>query len=182
MPPALWYKDAIALATVVIATATVVNLFVSIFLWRATAGATRITRDIFEASHRPYLGVTQIDTELDAANQRMKIVCHARNFGSIPAHNVEIIKGQNLINGVPVKYPHPTKFGKFSVFPGAPHFLNFFLRGPHPLATLPTANLELHVTLRYEGLNGKGYRYHQESMYHPETGQFVPLKEVSSEE
>jgi hypothetical protein len=181
LPPPHWYKDAIALSTVFIAIATGVNLVVSFFLWRSTAGATKVTRDMFLASQRPYVGIPTYDTHWDANTKTFKFVGHARNFGSIPAQNVGVLKSEIVVDGVPVDRPTPTKFGKFTIFPETPHYLNFFLTSKAAVMVLPE-RLEIHITLRYEGLNGKGYRYEQEALYHEQTGQFIALKEISTEE
>ena len=55
--PLSWDGRATTISTIIIAGAAVVNLIVAILLWKTTINSTKITRDIFEASHRPYVGV-----------------------------------------------------------------------------------------------------------------------------
>jgi hypothetical protein len=177
MPPDPWYKDAIALSTVIIATATVVNLLVSIFLWRATANATNITRKIYEAANRPYVGIPTIDTTLDPPNGTVSFICQVRNFGSIPAFEVDILDSRVTVDDKPLNATIEP-FGTHAIFPDSQVFHNFsFTNAPDAEQVLATRRLEIQITLEYKGVNENKYRYEYHSRYHPAARQFMPIRE-----
>src|SRR5260370_21032309 len=178
-----WYCDPMTLATVVIAGAAIVNLLVSFMLWRATANATDITKKIFEASHRPYIGIPQVDTNFDPINHPLQFVCVTKNFGSIPAHDVEVLETQVIRNGEPVNLDRD-EFGKFSVFPQSQTFHQVNIRNViNPAHALRNDRIELRVEFRYKGAYEKYYRYKYRALYNPQgPGQFVQLGEDASEQ
>ena len=180
MPPDVWYKDAIALSTAIIAAATVVNLLVSIFLWRATANATNVTRKIYEAANRPYVGIPTVDTTLDTPNARVSFVCQVRNFGSVPAFEVDILDSRVTVDDNSLNATIEP-FGTHAIFPDSQVFHNFsFTNAPDAERVLATRRLEIQVTLEYKGVNKDKYRYEYHSRYRPTTGQFMPIRERSA--
>ena len=60
MPSVAYWEDQITVATLVIAASTVVSLIVSVLMWNAMRRQTQLTQDIFEAAHRPYVGVLKL--------------------------------------------------------------------------------------------------------------------------
>jgi hypothetical protein len=88
-----WFRDPITGSTVMIAFATVVNLLISGFLWRATKEAVdvskrsvEISRKVFEAANRPYVGVENLEVQRNEATKNLRIRTTFKNFGSIPAY------------------------------------------------------------------------------------------------
>jgi hypothetical protein len=51
---------------VIIAVATVVNLIVSGGLWRTTVKSLQVTRDVFFAANRPYVGIEAMRAQIGA--------------------------------------------------------------------------------------------------------------------
>ncbi|HYX30309.1 MAG TPA: hypothetical protein VE863_17345 [Pyrinomonadaceae bacterium] len=167
-------------ATVVIAVATVVYTFATILLFITTSRNTRITRDIFEAAHRPYIGIAEVNTTVAPNGNAVDFECAMRNFGTIPAHNVEILDASLSINGNPANLGR-LEFGRFSVFPTSQHFFQVNVHNaPNANAILRFSRLELRISLRYEGLAEKKYTYGYHAVYNPIAGQFTPLKEEST--
>jgi hypothetical protein len=81
-------SDPVTLATVVIAIATVVNVIVSWFLWKATHRTANVTQNIFEAAHRPYL-MSVLSADWRVEQQRFNFNTEIRNFGSVPARKLK---------------------------------------------------------------------------------------------
>ena len=102
------------------------------------------------------------------------------NFGTIPAHNVEILDASLTINGNPANRGR-LEFGRFSVFPTYQHFFQINIHeAPNCQAILRFSRVELRISLRYEGLAEKKYTYGYHAVYNPTVGQFTPLKEEST--
>lgn len=80
-----WYHDPITVATIVIAFATVANVFSSFFMWWATQRNVAVTRDIFEAGYRPQVGIVGVQTSLDTHNKRVQFIVTLKNYGNLPA-------------------------------------------------------------------------------------------------
>ena len=89
-PPKPWYRDPMVSSTVVIASATVVNLFVSCGLWISTKDSVDVTRAIFETANRPYVGLQGVGIVPDSDKSGgVSIVETIRNFGTVPAYNFD---------------------------------------------------------------------------------------------
>lgn len=180
MPPGPWYEDAIALSTVIIATATVVNLLVSIFLWRATANATNVTRKIYEAANRPYVGIPTVDTTLDPPSGTVSFICQVRNFGSVPAFEVDILDSRVTVDDEQLNATVGL-FGTHAIFPDSHVFHNLsFTNAPNAGHILATQRLEIQITLEYKGVSENKYRYEYHSRYQPDLHQFMPIRERST--
>src|SRR5437867_3356201 len=93
-------SDPMTVATIIIAAATVVYSVLTVLLFITTVKNTSITRQIFEAAHRPYLGIPEVNTTVAPTNDAVQFECGIRNFGSIPAHNIEVLDNALSINGV----------------------------------------------------------------------------------
>jgi len=173
-------SDPMMTATIVIAVATVVYSVLTLLLFITTSRNTSITREIFEASHRPYLGIPEINTTIAPSGNAVHFECGIQNFGSIPAHNIEMTAGDLAINGAAVNL-RAGEFGKFSIFPTSHHFFHTDIHdAPNAATVLQFSRVELRISLRYEGLAKKKYTYDYHAMYNPVVGQFTPLKEEST--
>ena len=60
-----YLKDPVTVATIVIAAATVINVAASIYMGKKTYEYTEITKSIYKASNRPYLGLDNIKVKDD---------------------------------------------------------------------------------------------------------------------
>jgi hypothetical protein len=89
-PTALW-GDPITISTVVVAVFTVVSVVVSTFMWSATRAQARISREIFEAEHRPYVGVIELGGSMSISGQvRGWLSILIKNSGKVPAYRLRI--------------------------------------------------------------------------------------------
>src|ERR1700730_13680115 len=74
-------SDPMTTATIVIAVATVVYSVLTLLLFLTTNKNTSITRQIFEASNRPYLGIPEVNTTIGPNDDALAFECAIRNFG-----------------------------------------------------------------------------------------------------
>ena len=80
--PTYWYQDPITVATWVIAVATVLYFI-------TTAGLYLLTKHMFEATHRPLVGTTEIKMgDTGEPTNQIDIRIIFRNFGTVPAHDL----------------------------------------------------------------------------------------------
>ena len=86
-----WWQDPITLSTMVIACATVLNLGISFFMWLATYRSMNITKNIFDAAHRPYVGVlgNSISLIRRAAQREIQINVKLKNSVTVSANLVK---------------------------------------------------------------------------------------------
>ena len=176
LPPGTpkWIHDPIAVASVVIAGATVVNLVISLWLWQATADSADVTRRIFEAANRPYVGIENIEANKDEKTHRLFFIVRTKNFGTVPAeqfdNNMQIFLGDDLVptQGVPDKPK--------ILFPGQA-ILNTGLIGSSSYDALMagTVTLRIVTTLTYKGPEKEYPAYCNKSQYDHQRNVFVDL-------
>ena len=78
----------ITIATAVIAFAAIVNLLVSVLMWLATNRSAKITEKIFEAAHRPYLGIVREDVVKNDREMTTTIRAVVKNSGGVLARDI----------------------------------------------------------------------------------------------
>lgn len=179
--PALvpWYRQPITAATVVMAAAGIVNLFVSIGLWHENGRTADLAQKAFEASARPYVG-SFISSSDDPTNHRMGIRAVIKNYGTVPANNFKA-EWNATVNGnaVPgIKIPDNPS----TLFPGQTVAMVAQISGkPYDELTAGNQTLIATVLIRYQGVsseNGKenkDYTYCNREQYDSEIGAFVDL-------
>ena len=79
-----------ALAAVVIAVATIVNVVIARKLWEQTRGSVDVTRRHFERTDRPYVGADFIEIQHDRLKRKATITAVVKNFGPLPAHRLAL--------------------------------------------------------------------------------------------
>lgn len=171
---AAWDTRAITVSTIIIALAAVVNFIVAWLLWRTTVGYTKVTRDIFDASHRPYVGVVMVDYVRHHSPLQVELIGHIKNVGTVPARDVKI-QHQLIMNG---KAQSPsgldTNFGV--IFPGVEVQWRCCTSNDEEYKECLTANLEVRMTIDYAGLAGQSYRYEYQAMRERSRDVFAVLK------
>lgn len=174
----LWWKDPLiitTIATAVIAVATVVNLLVAIFMWRVTRESTRITRSIFEAANRPYVGIPNVNVQKDDAAKKLDFTVRIKNFGSVPANEFSS-KWDVLIDGV--SQPQTGIPDKPAVlFPQVSVLLAGTFADPmYSSIVTGKSALEFVVKVRYKGVTQKEYYYRQKNRYYPQANSFMVIE------
>ena len=167
-----WWKDPITLATVVIAFSSIMSFLVSVLLWNVSRKYTNVTQSIFEAAHRPYVGVLSLDGSFSHHGGNPPITANLqvviKNSGSVPA--LDITTSWRVVGwGKPIKLVSEEPK---ALLPGVEEanstkFSLFEIEGKD---FGRTAALDLLVTLDYKGIADKKYRYEQHAKYNPIKG------------
>lgn len=176
--PASWADDVIAKATIVIAAATVLSLITTSLLWLTTRRSTNLTRDMFEAAHRPYIVVSSVELkESDPPGQSIGFEFEIDNVGSIPARDFTsdfkvsvdgtFLLMQEVEEDFPVViYPtHPLTLGGPST------------DDPREIKQIKeAANLSLIVKCSYKGVTKQTYTYEEKFTYDKSDGDFNTVR------
>lgn len=168
--PTIWYKDAVALSSVIIAIATLAYVFVSLLLWKATKRAADITQKMFEAANRPYVGVTTI--ELETGPQAVHIPITVKNSGTVIASNIGIA-ANSFHNGTPFR-ADPIEEYPGVLIPGAEFFKDIVIR-PTSFANIVAQGEEITVSvdIEYTGLTSTKYKSEAVFAFEPEISAFT---------
>jgi hypothetical protein len=174
----LWYQDPIILSSVVIAVATVVNLFVSVHLARSTRDSAKVTQRIFEAAYRPYLAISVQHAEMDEAANQFKIIFQINNVGAVPAHDVDI-SWHVIINGEPFP-PVEMGYKKSTLFPQAiRNITTRVTESKQYLSIKSGAKVEIEVSATYKGIAGEQHDTYHKEVYDRDKG-FLLLEQKAS--
>ena len=169
-------SDPIVLWTIIIALATIANVFVSTLMWVITNKYVRITRDIYESSQRPYIGVSKYELTDNPATNLLSYHIKMENFGNVPAKNMHT-NIKIFINGD----EHPIPAGPVeasTLFPKVFDSLTGIIRVPEQ--RLPILNglsrLELELSIDYEGIVTAKYSTKERAQYNAQASGFVVIK------
>jgi hypothetical protein len=141
-----WYQDPITVATWVIAVATVLY-------FATTVGLLLLTKRMFEASHRPYLGASSVAmTKTPGPPPLILFEIPVNNFGTLPAkdftHEVNIVADGVLIPNV-VREIEPVTV----VMPTSPLRLTMSIDDPREYQAVDSAGiLSVVIKCRYKGV------------------------------
>lgn len=175
-PPA-WYEDPITVATIVIAGSTVVYVVATILLWRETRDSVKITRETFENSLRPFIGVPELSVHNHTDKLELVFTLKVMNFGSIPA--IEVRTSANILadgNTLPVQ-KHESGF--LLIPPHSDILTIFTLDEADYQRAIKSARLDFRGSVQYEGISQKKYQYDFEGVYYPAKSLFVPTNAKS---
>ncbi|MGO9606402.1 MAG: hypothetical protein ACLQAT_23935 [Candidatus Binataceae bacterium] len=139
----------------------------------ATWTTARLASQLLTITARPYLGVQGVRFDRTDSNEP-RVLADLRNFGSVQATDA-VITGHLLFDGKEVaghRGPRSTIYaGVFS--PGVPHPTYFHL----PVDIYHSAldgrgKLQLHLEMRYKGLNGDSHCYAKSFSYDDDDAEF----------
>jgi hypothetical protein len=155
----------------VIALATIVNLVVATMLFNATSRAADIAQQVFEAAHRPYVGIDSFDTDMDTERHTLTVTAQMKNYGTAPAEHNDA-GWQEYLNGVAQVMSHlPT--GPRTLFPG--QIAKFTSGEGEPIYSqimTGSSTLEFVIYASYKGPGGKSYSYREKYRYDPSVNGF----------
>jgi hypothetical protein len=156
------WKDPITVATVVVAVFTVVSVIVSAFMWNATRQQARISRQIFEAAHRPYIGVTEFTGIMSISGVvACGLTVSVSNSGTVPAKNLTarwtVTLEEEQI------YAGRSDEGPSVLLPGESKYLRTnYQMGKDKYEKLQAGSiLKISVNLEYQGVTEQPYSYTQ---------------------
>jgi hypothetical protein len=180
-------KDPMIVSTIIIALATVANIGISVMLWLTTQQSVQVaqesvevTRQVFNAANRPYIGVVTIETNLNQKNRRLDYTAEIKNYGTVTANSVEI-QLETFVNSQiqPQSYDPETKSGV--LLPTSSVFVNDGISDPYFKAVMETGSrLQVKVSVRYFGATGVSHSYTQEYKYDPAANKFFNVSSYSS--
>jgi hypothetical protein len=183
--PIIWS----AIFTGVIAVETLIYLFYTGRLWRATkkaadaatisadaarmsADAAKLSADIAAGLHRPFMGLARLDLRTDMNSRTWVVVWTIKNFGTLPAVCVEAVLDWTAgINSGTEKGPASAE-----VFPqdGVELQARFVLDpGVHARLTSNHETLVIRPRIKYSATDGRKFLYSAEAQFGFDTGTFM---------
>lgn len=164
------WQDPITVSTVVIAVSTVVSMTVSIFMWSATRRTARVTRDIFEAAHRPYIAIEDLSglwMQTGDHPVRVSFAAKIKNSGSVPGSEVMLVWQIFTANDVLLKQHTSEEHGTV-LLPEGERAVDacLDLQADTGKAWLENKiQLNITVTLAYKGVTKKDHGHKQQATY-----------------
>ena len=174
-PKKRWFHDHITLSTVVIALATVVNLFVSIGLWVSTKDSVDVARNVFEAANRPYVGLDAFNVKNDREKKNIYFAAEVKNFGTSPAEQADV-RWEMLFNGV-IQPSTGIPANMSTLFPSQQPRVLYAGIGTKSYEYIMSRQITLTFILRasYNGPADKSYRYCNKGQYDPHIDKILDL-------
>lgn len=169
-----WSDPSIVL-TAGIAIFTFIYVILTGLIWRATLQNTKATREMLEASNRPYLGISGVTiNHKDLLHSG--IVVAIQNVGSVPSPRVEVDLKISLAGKVSRTFdgsgrPH------FVAMPGESFRLTEDLTDAEH-QRLKDGDLEADIRIRYCGASNKQYRTDAAYTYKDTEGFVIVSKEM----
>lgn len=168
------YPDPVTIATIVIAIATVVNVWVAYCQWRAARKSAEIAMRVFETANRPYVGVDLLGCQKDELSPCLNVQANIKNFGTAPAENCDI-GWKVYINGIEQAgtgfSTHPAV-----IFPGLTVYLRGIFVEPHCTAIMTgKSTLEIIVHFLYRWQHDKSHIYEEKYRYEHTQRAFITL-------
>ncbi len=170
------YGRVIANATVVIAIATVLYLITTFLLWLTTRENVFTTKNMFEASHRPYVGPTGI-TRKDAASPRMiTFNVFYRNVGTVPASECNVTV-QVVTDGVLIPMEVKEEEEHSVAFPNVSYQQTCVVSEPNELDRVTRAStLAIVFRCSYKGVGNQTYHSEEKYAFNKQYSTFTRVK------
>lgn len=169
------WRDPIITSTVVIALATILNLFISVLLWQATYNSTKVATDTYKAANRPYVGIAGYDINKDDLNKKLIFNVRFRNVGPVPATEFDAELDVKL-NGKPLsgeKVPDKPKV----LFPQTEsHFRAIITGEDYDPVVNGSSILEVTVNIKYKGVQTEQYYTYDKAQYSHKINSFISLE------
>jgi hypothetical protein len=165
------FADPIILCTVVIATATVCNLYISYRLWDSTARSADLARKSFEAGNRPYIGIERLTLNRDDKKHALSFSLVIKNFGNVPAEGD--MRWRTFLNGQEQPSIH-LSHGTDLLMPGqeselGPSGMN---DGVFNSVVSGASILEFCFSAKYKGTEGSAYTHSEKERFDPGPNRF----------
>lgn len=173
-PKTPWWGDPIALATVVIAIATFLNVAVSIAIGYFTSEYTKVTKDIYKSINRPYVGIT--GSEVKKENGKIYITVQYKNAGNVPATNTVIesnylLEGYKMTdNAIKIQNAHGNMLPQ-GMLQGLTKVSSNYID-----ITSGSKVLDVEFIIKYNGINKDQYEDYEKYRYDNEHNVLVPVE------
>jgi hypothetical protein len=162
--------------TIVIAVATAVNAAVAYFMWKVNNASLQLNRDIFNATHRPFVAISQIEAVANPEERTIALSVEIKNFGSLPCRNLQSTCDLFLAGSPMPALRIPTQ--PIALFPGATGYFNGSLGRQYSYDRLLSGELplDIHFQATYEGVAGQQYRTSEKNRFNPPHRNFVVIQ------
>lgn len=152
-----------------IITAIIAMTAVFLALWQI-----RISRDTFSSTIRPFVGVDEIEPQIDSVNKNFVVIASFKNFGSIPAKDLETTMDVYIDNEL-IKKEIPFQQNKQTLFPDKNSFLLYALQ-PYYERILNGADLKVFINIRYNGVSDNNYTTSHQFQYYQPSNKLAPVQ------
>ncbi|MBI3403841.1 MAG: hypothetical protein HY046_00080 [Acidobacteria bacterium] len=168
-----WTNSVTALAAVVAAIATVAYTRYSKRMWQSMAETARFTRQSFEATNRPLVGIRSVDVHIEESLSPFVAILDIANVGNVPATNVRV-EGEIWASDSPSSAVEAYPRG-FVLLPNSNMVASQCILSDD-LASLLDGRvaLSLTVTVKYSGVRGDEYETRSEFTFDSKHNTFRP--------
>jgi len=165
------WKDPITLATIVIAIATVINVGAAIYMGVKTSEYTEITKNIYKASNRPYIGIDSFKINKDD-NKHLLFYVNYKNFGTVPASNVRV-KYDMLFDGQTAQHSNSEVYDSNSnLFPQVANSIRLRTGADYENVISGKTVLDVVIDIKYRGATKDEYEVNERWRYDPNHNHF----------
>jgi hypothetical protein len=160
------FKNEINVSDLIIVLIAVIA--VAIAVWQVI-----ISKDTFSSTIRPFIGVDNIESQIDSINNNFVVIVSFKNFGSIPAKDLETIMDVYIDNEL-IKKDIPFQQNKQILFPDKNSFLLYALQ-PYYKRILNGADLKVFIDIRYYGVSDEEYTTSHRFQYYKPSNNLAPI-------
>jgi hypothetical protein len=185
--PRSGWKDPMIASTIVIALATIANVFISTFLWRTTNESVKAARDsvevtqrIYKASNRPYIGISSATMNKDAKNKTLNYELEIKNFGTVTATNASF-DVKTFINDQIQPQTYFPDSGNTSLAPtGSANIGDTISTSGYKAIVDNGAVLRIKIQVNYYGVSEDLHTFYHEYKYDVSTDSFINMRSSSN--
>jgi hypothetical protein len=161
--------------TAVLAICAIANVFIALFLWKTTHTYTTITKQIFLASQRPYIGISRYFHNIHPDTSIIKLSVELKNFGNTPAKNVDFMI-EALIDDKILPLDNNTNKNQI-FFPQSAHAMDAIFEDRNLLLAIIAnrSTLKLHTHVTYKGITTQDYSIDEVSIYSDQIKNFITI-------
>jgi hypothetical protein len=153
------WSDPPVITSIVLAAITFFYLIATLLIWHATWQNTKATRQVLEASHRPYVGVADMRLAVDDLTGDLLLLAKVANVGSVPARHVEV-ELQLQTQGTTINRQRNAsgESGQVALLPGQNFTLRIIVPPEHHPDLNPSSECRTLISIQYSGMSDKKYR------------------------
>ncbi len=169
-PVSIELMNPVTVATIVIAIATVANVVVAVFMWRAMSKS-------YKASHRPYVGCSRHRAINEAKKNQFTFEVEITNFGAVPASNFDATWERISVGDEQFQITRKHQQEGQILFPGVKKYKRETVREPTYTPLINGSRiLEFVLRITYEGTDGEKYFSLQEVRYDSKENSFLTVR------
>jgi hypothetical protein len=149
------------------------GIFIALIALMITLWQLNINRETFSSTIRPFLGIEAIEARVDN-NKNFITIVQIKNFGQIPAKNIEI-NIDAYLNQQLIGKDKPITQGKATLFPNIDLKQFYSLQPYYDNIVNGEDSLTLIINLTYNGAYNSDYSSRYKFQYYKEGRVFAPI-------